>query len=47
VRIDLPEIGQLVEVRRRQWVVMDVKQSAVAGNGFRGNACCADKSYCG
>lgn len=27
---ELPELGQLVEVRRRQWVVMDIQQSAPA-----------------
>ncbi len=28
--VELPELGQLVEVRRRQWVVMDIQQSAPA-----------------
>ncbi len=27
---EVPELGQLVEVRRRQWVVMDVRQSSPA-----------------
>ena len=27
---ELPELGQLVEVRRRQWVVMDIQQSSSA-----------------
>lgn len=27
---ELPELGQLVEVRRRQWVVMDIQRSAPA-----------------
>lgn len=27
---EVPELGQLVEVRRRQWVVMDIQQSAPA-----------------
>ena len=27
---ELPELGQLVEVRRRQWVVMDIQQSSPA-----------------
>src|SRR5262245_32160196 len=29
----LPEVGQLVDVRRRQWVVMDVQRSAIADHG--------------
>jgi len=28
--VEVPELGQLVEVRRRQWVVMDVQQSSPA-----------------
>lgn len=27
---DVPELGQLVEVRRRQWVVMDIRESSSA-----------------
>lgn len=27
---ELPELGQLVEVRRRQWVVMDIQESSPA-----------------
>src|SRR3954465_11389695 len=32
----LPEVGQLVEVRRRQWVVNDIHASALVPGGGRG-----------
>jgi superfamily II DNA or RNA helicase len=35
VNVAIPETGQLVEIRRRQWVVTDIQASALPeGNGF-------------